>query len=242
MNELRCLKFTNNGFRLNYDWKTYTSTMSFEPIKDEKIEIDVLCGQKDLSPLIELLPNVKYLKISFCDSSKRYDVSIFKDMKHLEEIVFYKDIPGGSITRLLGTQSLVGKIPKITVYDKILTPEDPIYPWKKIRDPRFGHINRIKTLEKMTIWDVDCTDEVGKAIKLSEENQDTSNIIVQKIGDTFLVIYKYFEGNHAEDLQYKEITEEKFLRIIFNSKNYNFAEIKDVPYQQDNLFIEDNVD
>jgi hypothetical protein len=236
MKKLTVYDFTHSGFRLR-DKELFTH-------ENSHVHIRVSCKRFCFPPLIELLPNVKYLEISFYDNNERYDVSSFKDMPSLQEILFIAGGYGEKVKpRLLKTRLLIGKIPSVTVYGKKLTLEDPSYPWPKIRDARFVHINKIHNHPGMIVWDVKCTETVRKAIKLSEENQDTSNIIVQKVGNKYYVVYKYFEGNHAEDLEFKEITEEKFCRIMFNFKRYSrYGRLNEIPCDTDGLWINDGED
>jgi len=224
----------------------------------EDVEIRVLVDEQDLSKLAKLIPNAKKLTMSFCEWSRKYDLSGLKSLLkenggHLEELHIGEERES-SRTRIKNISSLVGKIPIFTFYGQ----NAKLYKPFTIKNPKFSHIIHIETIKGVVFYhmnDSDVNRELLREMGGPTGDDSCSDITIQVIPDfhygcdvIFLLVGYEDNGTSQSpiDLKIVPLTKEQWLSLIF--QNFTKKERKAMgdfcPRKIEDLEIldDDNVD
>jgi len=196
---------------------------------DSEIELHVRCDNIDELP--ELIPNVECLVLCVEDVLK------LTPLTRLTKLISLKVVGLGCKHRLYGLKWLVRQIPDLTVYDVRLKIDNPLYPWPRVKAKHFKHIDNIRLLGPILVYDVICTDSVRKELKLSEETVESDNVLIQVVSDHYYLVYHDTEANRSNDTNIEEMSKKQFEKVI---RLYNKEAI--IPKCVDDLWRDDSDD
>jgi hypothetical protein len=212
----------------------------------ECVELCILVDTKSLAPISFLFPHVKCLYIRLCGDFA-HDLLPLSSCKELKNLTITRWWDEESTSRLKNLSSLVLlHLESLYLFGQRLDPENPIFEWPHIRNPLYLHIKGIINCGSAITYDLDLSKlpsnakKVLQSISNEDENEDesvgefegsdgTENIIVQRFGDSFQVIFRYFEGNHGDSLEVKSITRAAFQSLV----------AKDPPSSNEELWMPD---
>ncbi len=142
----------------------------YNPITSTDLIIDVLVEEQDLRHLVRLIPNIKKLKLIFCDSHVKYDLKPLTLLHSLKEL----HIEGlWGKTKVLNISSLTKlNLNILVLHGENLDPNNPTYQWPQVRKSEYDHIIEIINYPDMIFYDIE------------------DNIILQNINGNYYEIIK----------------------------------------------------
>ena len=196
-----------------------------DPVAYEDIKVNILVDKQDLSILAKLIPNVKKLRMSFCEPSRKRDLSgltslLKENGGKLEELHIFSEAYDTTVPRVKGINALIGKIPVFMFFGQDVT----LYKPHIIKNPKFSHITSIYITNgilfyRMNEYHLD-KELIDKITNLGSDDS-YSDIIIQIISNEIiflLVAYTdYGTNGHPVDLKVVPLKKDQLLSLIYQN-------------------------
>jgi len=196
-----------------------------DPVSYEDIKVNILVDKQDLSILAKLIPNVKKLRMSFCEPSRKRDLrglaSLLKENGgKLEELHIFSEAYDTTVPRVKGIDSLIGKIPVFMFFGQDIT----LYKPRTIKNPKFSHIISIAVTNSVLFYrmsEYHTNKELLYKITNLGSDDSFSDITIQIISNEIIFLLAgymdYRTNGHPVDLKVIPLNLDQLLSLIYQN-------------------------